>query len=663
MALARHAVTQLLPHRTLGLMLITLTLVVAPHAPRLPAWISAALLLCVAWRYLVGARSWRLPPRWLLLLITVAASIGVYFTYGTLLGLDAGVATLTAMLGLKLLELRRRRDTVVVLYLGFFLVITQMIYSQSLISMVYMLFTVWAMTMLLITATRPSPNNKPLEHAGLAATILLQAIPIMVLLFVLFPRIPGPLWGMPEHQTRAMTGLSDSMRPGSVGQLSQSDAVAFRVEFDDELPPQRALYWRGPVLPTYDGRTWRQPRETDRFTPVMTGIAGQVDYTVTMEANDMPWIFTLDMPIQVSILVSVDSEYQVRQERAVRERTRYSASSMLNFRLQPELAQSELDQYLHLPDGYHPRTKEMIRRWRSEPGDDTEAFIDRALSHFRDEPFVYTLNPDILRDDAVDQFLFDSRRGFCENFAGAFAVMMRAGGVPARIVTGYQGGELNNNGGYLIVRQSEAHAWTEVHIPGEGWRRLDPTAWVAPDRVEHGLARALQESDQLARFARRDASLLHALNLRWDAVNTYWHRWVLAYGPDLQQRLMERLGLASWPRMAAALGLSLLLVGGLLSLGILYRGNAAPRDPAVVAWQRFCRRLEKVGITRQPHEGPRDFARRAASERPDLAGAIGQVADHYIRVRYARGSQNQRDGQRNLRTLQTAAKAFRAPSR
>lgn len=651
-----NAVTQLLHHRTLVLLLLCLGAVIAPHLLRLPAWISVIVIASALWRYLADLKGRRLPPRWLLFPITLATIGGVYYSYGTLLGLDAGVAALAAMLGLKLLELRRRRDSVVVLYLGFFLVVTQLFYSTTLFMAVYMLCVVWAMTTLLITVTRPGNTAIPLEHGRLAGAMVLQAIPIMVLLFVFFPRISGPLWGMPERTPSPVTGLSDSMSPGSIGELSQSDAVAFRVEFETEIPHSRDLYWRGPVLPDYDGRTWRKPNLRRPGMPAIQYMAGQVDYTVTMEPNNKPWIFTLEMPRIVDTPVHVDSEFQIRRDAPVRERLRYQVSSSLNYRLQPRLSADDTSPYLALPDDAHSRTVEMARQWR-EQAPETQSFIRRALEHFRQEPFIYTLNPPKLPDDPVDEFLFETRRGFCEHFASAFAVMMRAGGVPSRVVMGYQGGEINPTGGYLIVRQSDAHAWVELFIAGEGWRRFDPTAWVAPERVEGGIASALPETDSLPTMARRDPGWMRSMSLQWDALNAYWDRWVLAYGPDLQQQLMKRLGLTDWQRMVTAMAITVSLVMVLLTGLILWRGRRLPPDPAVAAWEQFCSRLARAGVGRAAHEGPMDFAARAARERPDKAAAILLVSKRYIAARYA-DVNGRRDG--DLKALRRAVAAFRA---
>lgn len=629
-----YAVTQLLPHRTLAILLLSVVAVAGPHLMRLPPWIGAGLVLCALWRYLAGTRGWHLPSRWLLLPATGITVAAVYLVYGTLLGLDAGVAVLTAMLGLKLLELRHRRDTVVALYLSFFLLTTHLFYSTSLLALAFMFAAVWILLTLLITVTRPTPGASPLEHGVLAGSLVLQALPVMALLFVLFPRLPGPLWSMPELQSQGVTGIGDTMTPGNISNLSQSDAVAFRVEFENQVPHTRDLYWRGPVLADYDGRTWRSSDRIRRTQPAVANTARRVRYTVTLEPTGDQHLFALDLPVRVDTSAFLDSAYQLRRLTPIRDRLRYEARSALDYSLQPDLPPSMLTPYTELPEGAHPATRELAERWRAD-APDARAFIQRVLNHFREEPFTYTLRPPLLRGDTVDTFLFDTRRGFCEHFAGAFAVMMRAGGIPARVVLGYQGGEINPSGGYLIVRQSEAHAWVELFLPGEGWRRFDPTAWVAPERIEDSLASAIDDTDTLPGLASRTPGTFRTLALQWDALNAYWDRWVLGYGPDMQQRLMNRLGLRSWQSMITALALAMVVFTALVALLVLRRNRPPHPDPAARAWGRFCARLASAGITRHSHEGPLDFAARAARARPDLADAIDRVTRLYIVARYS----------------------------
>ncbi len=629
------SVDKLLPHRVLAWLLVTLGAVAAPHVQHLPVWLTVIVVFCGVWRYMAGRNAWRLPPRVLLVLLTLLCAGGVVLSYGTIAGRDAGVALLTLLVGLKLLEMRSRRDTVVVLFLGYFLVVTHFLFSESLLTAAWMLAMVWAMTALLITVTRPTSRLLSTDHMRLSGVMVLQAIPIMVLLFVLFPRIPGPLWGMPEDDAHGVTGLSDEMTPGMISQLSQSDAVAFRVEFDDEPPPPSQRYWRGPVLPAYDGRTWRRPESRHSVQPPLEALGGDVGYVVTLEPHNNDWIFTLDMPVELSEAVRLGSEYDLRRATPVRERIRYRARSYLNYRLDPDMSVYDPDLYRYLPEDAHPRTRELAQQWRDDSAD-SDAFIRRALENFREEPFVYTLQPPLLRNDPVDEFLFDTQRGFCENYASAFAVLMRAGGIPARVVTGYQGGEINPTGNYMIVRQSDAHAWVEIWREGDGWSRVDPTAWVAPERIELGLANSVAEADTLPTMVRRDGGMMRALGLRWDAVNAYWDRWVLAYGPNLQQQLMQHLGLDSTRRMVLTLAAGLIACLLLIAVSVLWRRPSRPTDPAAAAWDALQRRLARSGIPRLPGEGPRHYAERAMQQRPDLGDQLQLALAAYLRLRYER---------------------------
>lgn len=648
------AVTQLLPHRTLAFLLLTLSAVALPHAVRLPVWITAGFIGCALWRYLVARRGFRLPHRGLLLLATVAATAGIFLNYGTLLGLDAGVAILSAMLGLKLLELRQRRDTNVALYLGYFLIVTQLLYVQSLPMFGYMLLLVWAMSTLLISANRPGGGSAPLEHGRLAGTMLLQALPIMLVIFLLFPRLPGPLWSMPDTDRTATSGLSEQMEPGSISELSLSDAVAFRVEFADEVPQPRERYWRGPVLPDYDGRQWTQPEDNHPVLPVMQPLAGEIRYTVTLEPHNRRWLIALDMPLQMDITARVNSEYHVTSEQRISNRVRYSAVSARNYRLGVELQDDVLAQYRALPSGAHPRARELAGGWRQQAGD-PEAVIQAALEHFAEQPFHYTLQPPLMPDDPVDEFLFDHRRGFCEHYAGAFTVLMRAAGIPARVVTGYQGGEINPNGGYMIVRQSDAHAWSEVFIEGEGWRRVDPTAWVAPERIELGLAEALEDSTGLSALSRREASWTRTAQLRWDALNAAWDRWVLGYGPNLQDELLRRLGLGGWRDALLVMTGAVVGLLAMLALYLFWPRHRGVPDPAARAWDRFCRKLAARGLPRAAQEGPMDYANRVAAARPDIAPEVQAIAQRYVASRY----QAPDAGVDHQAALERAVNAFR----
>ncbi len=622
-----------LPARTLAILLLTLLAVIAPHLPRLPLWLGSSVIACGAWRLHIAQRGEALPGKWLRLALVVLGAAGVFVEYGTFFGRDAGVALLTLMTGLKLMEMRGRRDTLVALYLGYFLVITQFLYSQTLFTAAYMLAVVWATTALLVAITRRTGQGIDGSHARTAATLLLQALPVMLVLFVLFPRLPGPLWQMPDEPRQGVSGLSEEMTLGSVNQLSLSDEVAFRVRFGGAIPPPRERYWRGPVLGAYDGRTWtRMERPAAEVRADPRGRA--VDYEVDLEPHGRHWLFALDLATKAPRGAEFTAAHELLDDERVKEHRRYRVRSHRDYRLGEDLTGAHRSSLQALPRDAHPRTRELAAELTSNREDDPAAVVNRGLAWLRERPFVYTLSPPELRGDRVDAFLFDTRRGFCEHFAGAFAVLMRAAGVPARVVTGYQGGQRSADGEYLIVRQSDAHAWVEVWLAGRGWVRVDPTATVAPGRIEQGLWSAVPDDDPVPIMARASGEWLQALRLQWDLVNVRWNLWVLGYGPGLQQRLFGWFGLDTVQRVVAATFGALGAALATAALITLARTRPAPVPPALAAWRRACRRLARIGLERRPDEGPRDYAERVAAARPDLGPTVRRIAGLYIQLRY-----------------------------
>lgn len=613
---------------TLTTLLLITALAAAPHAPRLPAWLLVLAVGCGLWRYWAARRGERLPPGWLRTLLTVGAAAGIYLEHGSLLGRDPGTALLVAMAALKLLEMRQRRDVHVLMYLGYLLAATQFLYDQSIGMIVYLALTGWALTVLLMVAHQARPPANPWRHAHLATTLLLQAIPVMLILFVFFPRAPG--WRLPDDARGASSGLSDTMAPGDIAQLSLSAEVAFRVEFEDEPPRPEQRYWRGPVLSSYDGRVWRQaPGPSSAAAVERRGEI--VRYTIQLEPHSRRWLLTLDAPLTAPAGTRWSDGLLLEAAEPVYERRRYSLASAPDYRLEPTLPPQRKARYLALPADVHPRAKALATSWRRRSLSDRE-LLATAADFFRRHDFVYTLSPPPLPQDPVDQFLFETRRGFCEHYASAFAVLMRAAGIPARVVTGYLGGEINPAGNYLIVRQSDAHAWTEVWLEGEGWVRVDATSFIAPHRIERSLAAALPAGEPIP-FLARSEGFLKRLHLQWDALNTAWNRWVMGYGPELQQQLLRRIGLIDWPRTIAALTALTALALGLIAL-LLLRSTQRPADPLVAAYARFCRKLARRQLPRAPGEGPRDYAERVAAARPELAEQVWAITALYLRLRY-----------------------------
>ncbi|MGH8370184.1 MAG: transglutaminase TgpA family protein, partial [Gammaproteobacteria bacterium] len=500
----------------------------------------------------------------------------------------------------------------------------------------YMIPALWLSVTALLNIVHPDIERRLRGGARTAALLLLPALPIAVVLFLLFPRVPGPLWGIGLPQQSGVTGLSTSMSPDSLSQLAQSDAVAFRVQFNGPPPPPAKLYWRALVLHDYDGTTWhlggspwvlRQQLET-RGTPIT--------YDITLEPNNLHTLYALDLPVRIPDDAFLTSDFELATRVPVTERKRYQITSYTDYSYGVGLPDWRRYRDLKLPSHIDPRARALADQWKSSATDAAQ-IVNDALAMFHDQPFHYTLQPGALTGtDRIDQFLFDTRRGFCEHYAGAFVFLMRAAGIPAHVVVGYQGGTRNPLDGYYVIRQEDAHAWAEVWLPQRGWVRVDPTAAVDPARVDQGVSAALPASELPGYLFERHPWLSDVRNT-WDAVNNGWNQWVLAYGPEMQERFFNRIGLryGDWGELALVL---LLVIGTLLaaiSLVLWWRHRPAPGPLVVRAYARFCRKLAQHGLPRAPHEGPLDYARRISRLRPDLAVEIDTITSLYIDLRYA----------------------------
>lgn len=614
-------------------LLAAMLLAMALHFSHFPAWTSALILLFMGWRLLLQWRQWKMPKIWLLLPITLLGVTGIYLHYRTLFGRDASVALLALMLSLKLMESATRRDYVILVFAGYFLTMTAFLFDQSLWIGVYLLLPVLGLTGCLVGISYPHGSLSHRSRFRLASGLLLQAAPLMLLLFVLFPRIPGPLWGVPQDAYRAMSGLSDHMQPGDISELSLSGAVAFRAQFRGEIPAQPQLYWRGPVLWQFDGRGWHMAGSA-RTLETLEAQGQPIRYDITLEPHNRRWLLMLDIPDAAPQSAFLGRERQALAQAPIRTRIRYSGSSHAQYRLAPALGDDDRARALQLPDGGNPRSRELARRWQTElqsPG----RIIDTALQMFREQGFFYTLTPPRLGNDAIDDFLFSSKRGFCEHYASSFAYLMRAAGIPARIITGYQGGETNPVGQYLIVRQSDAHAWVEVWLQGQGWVRLDPTAAVAPSRVDIGINDALADNTLLPILARQDNTWLRKLYLNWDAVNNGWNQWVLGYSQQRQMELLSRLTGVSvnWQLLVTWLTVGLLTIL-LLLCALLFRRKRIATDAVQTLYLRYLEKLARRGIKPNLGEGALGIQQRSSRLLPQHAAAIAHITQLYLALRY-----------------------------
>jgi transglutaminase-like putative cysteine protease len=455
-------------------------------------------------------------------------------------------------------------------------------------------------------------------------------------LFLLFPRLPGQFWAVVPARSTATTGLSDEMSPGDVSELSVSGALAFRAKFAGALPLAHDRYWRGPVMHDFDGRTWRQRR--GGFVPQeVTAVGSRYRYEVMLEPHQRRWIFALDVPTSwPERRVTRAADLQLWSEAPISTLSSFRLESATRYAVSGPLPKVMRDADLGLPSDRNPRSIALARELRARTGSDA-AFVAAVLDKFRTEQYFYTLEPPRLALNSVDDFLFNTRRGFCEHFASAFTMLARAAGIPARVVTGYQGGEYNPINGYLLIRQSEAHAWSEVWLEGRGWVRVDPTAAVAPERIERGLEAALTEGgEELPGSFLRHSPWLSNLRLAWDAANTFWNNQVVAFGEAQQHWLLERMNLgdSDWQALGIGLVLGLVAFFGLMSVYLAWRFRPRARDPLAQIYDQLCRKLARHGLPRAAHEGPSDYVARVLQTRPELAQQLMEARNLYVALRY-----------------------------
>ncbi len=608
-----------------------LVFVMTPHAMRVPWWLTLFALSLFGWRTYLAIAQRRLPSVWLLVLLAVLGMVAIGLEYRTIFGRSSGIALLMVFSGLKLLEMRTHRDATMVVFLCYFLVLTNFLFTQSIQTALVMFGALIAITGALVSFS--APQRSPLSNLRTAGLLLVHAIPIAAVLFVLFPRVQGPLWGMPQDAYSGVTGLTDTMSPGTLSQLSVSDAIAFRALFKGPKPSPRQLYWRGPVLWDYDGRTWRSGPRRWRQADEVTGGEAKFEYTVVLEPHNRNWLFALETAASLPPNSWLSNDGQLMSNTEIRSRMRYDMVSLAGGRRGLEETPGSLARASILPAGYNPRTVAMAQEWRARFKSDGE-IVQHAITWLRDQRFVYTLLPPALGRESVDEFLFDTKRGFCEHFSSAFVVLMRAAGVPARVVTGYQGGEFNPLDDYITVRQSEAHAWVEAYVAPQGWVRIDPTAVSVPGRVDSGMANSVPSSDPVPYLMRVDLAWLKSMRYNWEALTNRWNLWVLGYNTERQREFLARIGFsdADWRNLATMLVTAVgLIIAALLAWSLK---RLVRPDPVQQLWQAFCRKLAAAGVEREPHEGPRDFTTRAARRFPKLAATIVSVGERYMALRY-----------------------------
>ena len=665
---------QQIPRNALVWIIISLFALVTPHASRLPIWILALYAVAVIWRLQVHRGRWSFPGRWVKVVMILSGFVGIYASYGSFVGLETTVALLLIAFALKLLELSHRKDAYVLLFLGYFICLTQFLFSQDLLVTLYALVSVTVVTTALVAIHRPGEHQFKLGTLHVASVMLLQALPLMIVLFFLFPRF-GPLWTVPIKNHTAKTGMSDFMKPGDVASLSQSADVAFRVKFDGEIPVKSALYWRGLVLSRIEQGVWSALSFYDlpanQLRPQEVIIGGEpIRYNVIMEPTQQKWLYGLKYARSDTRTVMQASDFRLFSPTLIETEFMYTVDSWTDVPVEETLSDWRRTTETQLPPTGNAKTRKLSLELREEAGSNA-AFVDLVLDRFRVEPYVYTLRPGLLPEqDSIDAFLFQSQRGFCEHYASAFVFMMRAAGVPARVVAGYQGGEINPVNKTVIVHQFDAHAWAEVWLASRGWVRVDPTAAISPLRIEFGLEEAMASegsflSTMLLSPARyRSIPLLNLLRLRYDALTYRWQTWVVGFDSERQFNLLR-----SFFGETTAKAFAIVLLGSwalvLLPVAIsLFRApDIEPVRPLAKHYRIFCKRLARLDLIRGAGETPSQFAQRVAEEFPDYAEQLWQITDLYNQLAYADAQRSAGNAAQNLQHFARVINRFRPKRR
>jgi protein-glutamine gamma-glutamyltransferase len=636
-----------------------LALALVAHLQSLPLWVPVTVAVSGGIRLLLAHRGRAAPPRGVRLSIAGLAIALLFLQFRTFNGLTAGTALLVLTAGLKLLETETQRDVYVITLIIYFVSVTALLEGDSFWLLAYLIAVCWltTATLLRLTATLPAPDwRRSLRYAG---RIMAQALPLAVVFWLFFPRFAGPLWHMPDDGRSAVSGLSDTMSPGDITQLALSDEVAFRVRFATSPPPPQERYWRGPVMHDFDGHTWKRSYPVTFSAAALQPQGQAYRYTLSLEPHQHNWIFALDWPSHWDLpRGALTSDYTLVQPDRVSRPIDVAATSYTRMQSPQTLSNLSRLRDTRLPPNRNPRTVQLAHSLRSAHPDDM-GYVRAVFDMFTQQAFYYTLTPPKLADDSVDEFLFGTKRGFCGHYASAFATLMRAAGIPAHVVTGYQGGTFNRFADYWILRQSDAHAWTEVWIEGHGWLRVDPTSAIAPARVEPGVDDAVGADAPLAGRWQRHTPWLGDMRLRLDALRELWRERILFFDQSSQQEVLEWLNIPEpdGQKLVIVLTAALTLVLSWLTWQVRREATPTRKEPLIRAYSRLCAKLAAAGMPRQSHEGAENYAARVAQLRPDLAPAVTALCRHYSTLRYAR-SVHITVGQ-----FERAVRAFRATLR
>jgi len=603
----------------------------------LPVWVPIIVATCGAVRLTSAWRGGGAPHRWVLVTVAILVVALMFLRFRTFNGLPAGSALLCLMMGLKLLEASTRRDMYIVTLGIYFLCIAALLDSESFWLLGYLVGVCWLTSATLLRATSGSPAPPWRASLRYGARLLAQAVPLTLVFWLLFPRLGGPLWALPVDSDSAESGLSDTMSPGDITQLAQSDEIAFRVHFLDGTPESQEMYWRGPVFNEFNGRTWKSSLPIAQKAPGLQLQGPAYRYIVSLEPHQHVWVFALDWLKEANLpRAQLTMDHTLVMPFVVSRPVDVTAVSYPHASFMDPMSDRLRRTELKLPDDGNPRTRELSQTLRAQHPENMD-FVATVLKMFNEQPYFYTLTPPKLADDSVDRFLFETKRGFCGHYASAFAVLMRAAGIPARVVTGYQGGTFNRFSDYWIVRQSNAHAWDEIWIDGRGWVRIDPTAAIAPQRVERDVSDSVSADTATVSHWRGHSRWLADARLRFDALREIWRERVLTFNQDSQERLMEMLHIPDpdGEKLVLVMAAALTLVFIWLTWQVRRELDPHSSDPAARTYAKLCATLGRAGLPRQPHEGAEAYAARIAALRPDLAAQVESLCRYYSNLRFA----------------------------
>jgi len=629
-----------------------------PHFFNLSLAISLFFVSILLFRLVMRLLSYREHPRWMNYIFLLTGLVIVVSEYSGAIGKDFGVSLLVAMLSLKILEMKTYRDAYVLLFLTGFMLVTHFLYTQEMFIAFYVFALTFLMLYLFLWFNQLKEKTTFFHLLFTVGKLSLQAIPVMIILFMFFPRLDGPLWGFDQQTGLAVTGVSGTISPGSISQLSQSSATAFRVKFNDpdDIPAPELRYWRGPVIIETDGVEWKA-EEKPLAAEIRYQSAGKpVSYQITTEASNQHWVFALDLPAIIPEETFVTKDYAVRAKEKIQKRTTYNFSSYPEY-LANTTTPQQLDAALALPGTITSRMRTFVDTLQAN-NDSNEDYVQSVLNHFNSENFIYTLSPPPLRENPADEFLFETRKGFCEHYATSFVLLMRIAGIPARVVAGYQGGEWNTAGNHLIVRQSDAHAWSEIWLGDKGWVRIDPTTAVAPERVERSIdPEQFREGEPVVFKISADGlfgTVFKQAVFMADALDLNWHRWVVGFSRERQNYFLKSTGLDFLEGYKLGLSAVVLSALAIIVMVILFRGKITDhRDPAKKQWDKFIQKLVKKGVTCEPGDGPQTIARRAAKILTEQKNSINLISGIYIKIRYGKSP-----GAEQLRTLKKLISDF-----